>query len=45
MIIGSKAKAILVVAIVLALAGTSHQLRSQEAPRKELRLAGKQRSF
>jgi predicted AlkP superfamily pyrophosphatase or phosphodiesterase len=38
MIVVFRAKAVLVAAIVLALAGTPHQLRSQEAPRKELRL-------
>jgi hypothetical protein len=38
MIIGSKTNAILVAAIAVAFAGTPFQMRSQEAPRKELRL-------
>jgi predicted AlkP superfamily pyrophosphatase or phosphodiesterase len=38
MTIGSRSKAILAAVIVLALAGVPHQLRSQETPRKDLRL-------
>src|ERR1700709_2373770 len=38
MIIGSKAKAILAVALTFVLGGSPQQLRSQETARKELRL-------